>query len=82
MIPFLLLIHMAYPPECCHNQQHCRPIPCDSIEETSRGNVHDHLLYPANRTYPSLDGQCHACSGPVPPYNTPAPFCLFIIPTM
>ena len=64
-IALIILIHSFYDPDCCENQ-HCHPVPCEQITDTSWGWLWrdgDKLAvhFDKRQFKPSPDGNCHVC---------------------
>lgn len=55
-----MLVHSWYPQYCCH-EQHCKPISCNEIIETSTDYIWNGVHFSVVNVYPSLDAMCHAC---------------------
>ena len=66
------IVHSWYPLNCCSDKD-CKPIPCDSIVETTKGYTYYGMEFLQSQVKPSLDGLCHACYT-----ELMHPLCLFV----
>ncbi len=56
----IVLAHSWYPWACCHDQ-HCHPVPCDSIKENALGLSWNGIVFTEPMIRESLDADCHVC---------------------
>lgn len=69
--------HSWYPTECCSDQD-CKPVPCDSLDETKDGldyiNENGRVYkFDKEQIRPSQDKECHVCISS----NGITPYCVF-----
>jgi hypothetical protein len=72
----IVLAHSWYPWACCHDQ-HCHPVPCESIKENALGLSWNGIVFTEPMIRESLDADCHVCVS-----NSDGryvyPYCVFI----
>jgi len=71
----VILAHSWYPWECCHDQ-HCHPVPCDSIKASALGLSWNGITFTEPMIKDSLDQQCHVCVEVVGKFRYP--YCVFV----
>jgi hypothetical protein len=72
---FLVLAHSWYPWACCHDQ-HCHPVPCETIKADRLGLSWNGVIFTPEMIKDSLDEHCHVCVDTVGRYRYP--YCVFI----
>jgi hypothetical protein len=71
----IMLAHSWYPWACC-SDQHCHPVPCDSIKADRLGLSWHGVVFIPELIRESLDEQCHVCVEVVG--TRTYPYCVFI----
>jgi len=71
----IMLAHSWYPFACC-GDQHCHPVPCDSIKANTLGLSWNGVTFTHAMIRDSLDERCHVCVA-VTGIHT-YPYCVFI----
>jgi hypothetical protein len=71
----MLLAHSWYPWACCHDQ-HCHPVPCETIKAHGLGLSWNGVVFTQEMIKDSLDEQCHVCVDTVGKYRYP--YCVFV----
>jgi hypothetical protein len=71
----IMLAHSWYPWACC-NDQHCHPVPCDSIKADKLGVSWNGVIFTQELIRDSMDEQCHVCIEVVGTHAYP--YCVFI----
>jgi hypothetical protein len=71
----VVLVHSWYPWACCHDQ-HCRPVPCESIKAHTLGLSWNGIVFTEEMIRDSLDADCHVCVSSAGKYIYP--YCIFI----
>jgi hypothetical protein len=70
-----VLAHSWYPWACCHDQ-HCHPVPCETIKADRLGLSWNGVIFTPEMIKDSLDEQCHVCIDTVGKYRYP--YCVFL----
>lgn len=70
MIEALVLAHLFYSQECCA-EQHCHPVPCDSVVDMAEGWKWQGHTFNKQQLRISQDGECHVCIAA-------APICIYL----
>jgi hypothetical protein len=71
----IVLAHSWYPWACCHDQ-HCHPVPCETIKADRLGLSWNGVIFTPEMIKDSLDEQCHVCIDTVGKYRYP--YCVFL----
>lgn len=79
VLSIITLVHSWYPTRCCSGTD-CKPVPCDSLDETQTGinytDEHGKVYeFSKSQINPSEDQYCHVCIYP----STDRPLCVFTI---
>src|SRR5262245_7603518 len=71
----IVLAHSWYPWACCHDQ-HCHPVPCETIKADRLGLSWNGVIFTPEMIKDSLDEQCHVCVDTVGKFRYP--YCVFV----
>ena len=66
----MLLAHSWYPWACCHDQ-HCHPVPCETIKAHGLGLSWNGVVFTQEMIKDLPDEQCHVCVDTVGKYRYP-----------
>lgn len=72
MKALLILAHLFYAQECCH-EQHCHPVPCKEVIDLGSGWQWQGNTFARAMLRVSPDGDCHVCIAA-------APICIYLPP--